>query len=101
MKKNKKRKNLKKNKKKIEANRQLINEINFTKESILSELEQKFEENKNAYCLKEINEMKITDEIDDLFYKLFETEKLKDLFLQEIFAKIKEFKFRLKYIFYP
>ena len=88
-----KEKKLRKEQKKIEANKQLINETNFSKESILSELEQEFDENKDAYCLKEINEMKITDEIDDLFYKLFETEKLKDIFLQEIFAKIKEFKF--------
>ena len=85
---------------KIEANNQLINETNLSKESILKEYEEEFDRMKNIYCIEEINKLNITNEIEDLFYKLYESENIKDIFLKEIIKQIKLFKFNNKINFY-
>ena len=81
---------------KIEANNQLINETNLSKESILNEYEEEFDRMKNIYCIEEINKLNITNEIEDLFYKLYQSENIKDIFLKEIIKQIKLFKFNNK-----
>ena len=48
---------------------------------------------KNIYCVKEIDNMDISNDIEDLFYKLYESENIKDIFLKELLKKIKSFKF--------
>ena len=55
---------------------------------------------KNIYCIEEINKLNITNEIEDLFYKLYESENIKDIFLKEIIKQIKLFKFNNKINFY-
>lgn len=86
----------KKELRKIEANNQLINETNLSKESILNEYEEEFDIMKNIYCIEEINKLNITNEIEDLFYKLYQSENIKDIFLKEIIKQIKLFKFNNK-----
>ena len=86
----------KKELRKIEANNQLINETNLSKESILNEYEEEFDRMKNIYCIEEINKLNITNEIEDLFYKLYQSENIKDIFLKEIIKQIKLFKFNNK-----
>ena len=39
---------------------------------------------KNIYCVKEIDNMDISNDIEDLFYKLYESENIKDIFLKEL-----------------
>ena len=62
----------KKELKQIEANNQLINETNLSKDSILKEYEEEFDKMKNIYCFEEIDNMDISNDIEDLFYNNFD-----------------------------
>ena len=95
--KNKKRE--KKEKKEIkqkQANEKLINDINITKDSQLKEYENDFDDMKELYCLKEIEKIKISDDIEELFIELFQTENIKQIFLNIILEKIKNFNYNKK-----
>ena len=95
--KNKKRE--KKEKKEIkqkQANEKLINDINITKDSQLKEYENDFDDMKELYCLKEIENIKISDDIEELFIELFQTENIKQIFLNIILEKIKNFNYNKK-----
>ena len=95
--KNKKRE--KKEKKEIkqkQANEKLINDINITKDSQLKEYENDFDDMKELYCLKEIENIKISDDIEELFIELFQTENIKQIILNIILEKIKNFNYNKK-----
>jgi len=89
----KKEKKERKEKKQKEANKQLIEEINYTKDAILKDCENEFDSMKEIYCLKEIENIKITEDIEELFLELFENENISQLFLKNIIEKIKNFKY--------
>ena len=76
-----------------EANNQLIKETNISKNFVLKECEEEFNNIKDIYCDKDINNLNITEELEDLFYNLYKEEKLKDMLLKKILEKIKLFKF--------
>ena len=80
----KKEKKRKKELKQTQANNQLINETQLSKDSILNEYQEEFDKMKNIYCVKEIDNMDISNDIEDLFYKLYESENIKDIFLKEL-----------------
>ena len=80
----KKEKKRKKELKQAQANNQLINETQLSKDSILNEYQEEFDKMKNIYCVKEIDNMDISNDIEDLFYKLYESENIKDIFLKEL-----------------
>ena len=68
----------KKEKKELEkkqANEQLINDINILNNSLLNECEKDFDDMKDIYCLKEIEQIKISDDIEELFIELFQNRK--------------------------
>ena len=83
----------KKELKTIEANNQLLKEINISKNFVLKECEEEFNNIKDIYCVKEINSLNIADELEELFYNLYKEEKLKDILLKEILEKIKLFEY--------
>jgi tRNA/tmRNA/rRNA uracil-C5-methylase (TrmA/RlmC/RlmD family) len=71
------KKKAKKEKKKLlqkQASEQLINDINNSKALILKECENDFDCMKDIYCLKDIENIKINDDIEELFIELFESE---------------------------
>ena len=76
-----------------QANNQLISETNLSKAFILKECEEEFDKIKDIYCIEEINNMNISNEIEELFYQLYESENIKDIFLKELLKQIKLFKF--------
>lgn len=90
-------KNREKKEKKIlrqkQANEQLINDINLSQSLIIKECENDFDNLNYNYCLKEIENIKISDDIEELFINLFESEKSKKLFLEKILENIKYFKY--------
>ena len=92
----KKEKKKKKEMKEKQANNQLIKETNLSKAFILKECEEEFDKMKNIYCIKDLDNINISDEIEDLFYSLYDNEKIKDIFLEEIINQIKLFKFNNK-----
>ena len=51
---------------------------------------------KEIYCLKEIENIKINDDIEELFIELFESENIKQIFLKRIIEEIKKFKYNKK-----
>ena len=53
-----------------EVNKQLLNEINDSKAFILKDCENEFDKMKDIYCLKEINNIKISEDIEELFLKM-------------------------------
>ena len=79
-----------------QANNQLISETNLSKAFILKECEEEFDKIKDIYCIEEINNMNISNEIEELFYQLYESENIKDIFLKELLKQIKLFKFNNK-----
>ena len=85
----KKRKELKQK----QANNQLLNETNLSKAFILNECEKEFDKLKDIYCIKEINDLNISNEIEALFYQLYESENIKDIYLKEILKQIRSFRF--------
>ena len=89
----KKEKKKKKELKQEQANKQLIDETKLSKDSILNEYQEEFDRMKNIYCVKEIDNMDISNYIEDLFYKLYESENIKDIFLKELLKQIRLFKF--------
>ena len=80
----KRKKKRKKELKQTQANNQLINETQLSKDSILNEYQEEFDKMKNIYCFEEIDNMDISNDIEDLFYKLYESENIKDIFLKEL-----------------
>lgn len=94
---NKKRqKKEKKELKQKQANKQLIDDINASKALILKECENEFDNMKDIYCLKEIENVKLSDYIEELFLELFESENIKQIFLKRILDEIKKFKYKKK-----
>lgn len=83
----------KKELKKRQANQQLINDINNVKNTLFEECENDFDDMKDIYCLKEIEQVRISDDIEELFIELFQTENIKKIFLNLILEKIKTFKY--------
>ena len=79
-----------------EVNKQLLNEINDSKAFILKDCENEFDKMKDIYCLKEINNIKISDDIEELFLELFDSENVSKIFLQKILESIKNFKYNKK-----
>ena len=51
---------------------------------------------KNIYCLNEIENIKILEDIEELFFELFENENIKQIYLKNILESIKTFKFNKK-----
>ena len=93
------KKKLKKEKKELkqkQANQQLIEEINFTKDLILKDCESEFDGMKNIYCMKEIEKIRINEDLEELYLGLFESENIGRLFLKNILEEIKKFKFNKK-----
>ena len=93
------KKKLKKEKKELKqkkANQQLIEEINFTKDLILKDCESEFDNMKNIYCMKEIEKIRINEDLEELYLGLFESENIGQLFLKNILEEIKKFKFNKK-----
>ena len=93
------KKKLKKEKKELkqkQANQQLIEEINFTKDLILKDCESEFDNLKNIYCMKEIEKIRINEDLEELYLGLFESENIGQLFLKNILEEIKKFKFNKK-----
>ena len=93
------KKKLKKEKKELkqkQANQQLIEEINFTKDLILKDCESEFDNMKNIYCMKEIEKIRINEDLEELYLRLFESENIGQLFLKNILEEIKKFKFNKK-----
>ena len=93
------KKKLKKEKKELkqkQANQQLIEEINFTKDLILKDCESEFDNMKNIYCMKEIEKIRINEDLEELYLGLFESENIGQLFLKNILEEIKKFKFNKK-----
>ena len=94
---NKKReKKAKKELKQKQANQQLIKDINSSRALILQEIENDFDNSKDSYCTKEIEELKLPNEIEDLFITLFQSENISQIFLNIILEKIKYFKYEKK-----
>lgn len=94
---NKKReKKAKKELKQKKANDQLIKDINSSRASILQEIENDFDNSKDLYCTKEIEKLKLSNEIEDLFITLFQSENISQIFLKIILEKIKYFKYEKK-----
>lgn len=89
----KKEKKKKKEQKEKQANIQLITETNLSKNFVLKECEEEFNRIKDIFCVKDINNMDISDEIEDLFLNLYKNEKIKDILLKGILNKIKSFNF--------
>lgn len=82
----------KKELKQKQANEQLINDIKSSRVSILQEIENEFDELKDIYCVTEIEKkIKISDEIEELFLNLFQSENISELFLNIILESIKPF----------
>ena len=93
------KKKLKKEKKELKqkkANQQLIEEINLTKDLILKDCESEFDNMKNIYCMKEIEKIRINEDLEELYLGLFESENIGQLFLKNILEEIKKFKFNKK-----
>ena len=93
------KKKLKKEKKELkqkQANQQLIEEINFTKDLILKDCESEFDNMKNIYCMKEIEKIRINEDLEELYLGFFESENIGQLFLKNILEEIKKFKFNKK-----
>jgi len=93
------KKKLKKEKKELkqkQANQQLIEEINFTKDLILKDCESEFDNMKNIYCMKEIEKIRVNEDLEELYLGLFESENIGQLFLKNILEEIKKFKFNKK-----
>ena len=89
----KKEKKKKKEEKEKQANNQLITETNLSKSFIMKECEEEFDRIKDIFCIKDIDNMNISDEIEDLFFNLYKNEKIKDILLKEILNQIKLFHF--------
>lgn len=79
-----------------QANEQLVKDINTSKAIVLKECENDFDCMKDIYCLKEIENIKINDDIEELFIELFESENIKKIFIKIIIEEIKKFKFNKK-----
>ena len=88
-----KEKKLKKEMKQKQANKQLIEEIKDSKDFILKECEKDFDDMKDIYCMNEIENIKISDDIEELFLELFESENIGQLFLKNMLESIKNFKY--------
>ena len=89
----KKEKKQKKALKEKQANEQLITETNSSKNFIMKECIEEFDRIKDIYCLPDINNINISDELENLFYSLYDSENLKALYLKEIINVIKSFEF--------
>ena len=91
--KKKKEKKQKKEQKRKEVNELLINNIKESKELILNECENEFDNLKDSYCFEEIKNINLSNDIEELFKKLFESENIKKTFLNIILEEIKKFKY--------
>ena len=54
----------------------------------------------DIYCLKEIKQINISDDIEELFIELFKTENIIKIFLNLILEKIKTFKYNKNINYY-
>ena len=95
-----KEKKLKKEMKQQQANKQLVEEINYSKDFILKECEKDFDDMKDIYCMKEIENIKISYDIEQLFLELFESENIGQIFLKNMLESIKKFKYNKQIISY-
>ena len=76
-----------------QANEKLIKDINVSKDLLLKECENEFDDMKDIYCLQDIEKISISDDIEELFIDLFQTENIKQIFLKLILEKIKIFEY--------
>jgi len=76
-----------------QANEELIKDTNISQSLILKECENDFDNLKANYCFKEIGDIKISEDIEELFINLFESENIKKMFLETILENIKIFKY--------
>ena len=76
-----------------QANEQLINDTNISQSLILKECENDFDNLNVNYCIKEIENIKISEDIEELFINLFESENIKEMFIEIILENIKIFKY--------
>ena len=83
-----------------QANKQLVEEINYSKDFILKECEKDFDDMKDIYCMKEIENIKISYDIEQLFLELFESENIGQIFLKNMLESIKKFKYNKQIISY-
>ena len=89
----KREKKKKKEEKEKQANNQLITETNLSKSFIMKECVEEFDRIKDIFCIKDMDNINISDEIEDLFFNLYKNEKIKDILLKEILNQIKLFHF--------
>ena len=89
----KKEKKQKKELRQKQANDQLIKETAISKNLILKECEEDFDKIQDIYCLEDINNINISDDLEELFYNLYKNENIKDIYLKEILNSIKNFAF--------
>ena len=93
----KKQKKEKKEQKRKEVNELLIKNINEAKALILRDCEKEFDNLKDSYCFEEMKNKDFANDmnnyIEELFAQLFESENIKDFFLNIILEKIKTFKY--------
>ena len=89
----KKEKKQKKELRQKQANDQLIKETAISKNLILKECEEDFDKIQDIYCLEDINNINISDDLEELFYNLYKDENIKDIYLKEILNSINNFTF--------
>ena len=92
----KKEKKQKKELRQKQANDQLINETTMSKNLILKECEEEFDKIKDIYCLEDINNLSLSDDLEELFYNFYKNENVKDIYLNKILNLINSFEFNNK-----
>ena len=89
----KKEKKKKKELRQKKANEQLINETKISKNLLVKESEEDFDKIQDIYCSEDINNINISDDLEELFYNLYKNENIKDIFLKTILKSINTFQF--------
>ena len=89
----KKEKKKKKELRQKQANDQLINETTISKNLVLKECEEDFDKIQDIYCSEDINNINISDDLEELFNNLYKNENIKNIYLKELLKSINTFEF--------
>lgn len=89
----KKEKKKKKELRQKQANDQLINETTISKNLVLKECEEDFDKIQDIYCSEDINNINISDDLEELFNNLYKNENIKNIYLKELLKSINAFEF--------
>lgn len=65
----------------------------MSKNLVLNECEEVFYKIQDIYCLEDIKNISISDDLEELFYNLYKNENIKDIYLKEILNSINSFEF--------